>query len=354
MRQNFNNGFEVLSADLNGISQLIERNLFERTLWEIQGQPSSTVCYGSALRVNFVSATQVQVLPGRGVHYDPTQASPESTRRPFQLATAKTLTLAAADATNPRVDIVVARALLNPDTQVSRRYKDPTTTVVSLQTVTTRFDWQADVKVVTGTAAATPAQPAVPSGYALIATIAVPAVTGPISQTNITDQRTPALRGRFQVNFNGTAGAAPVQAEEFGDMVQLFELNQGQYLTAIVKVPANYVPGCRISLSVNAYSPSATNTWALQTVSTLIRQNVDALSSTTNQRTYTPAQVTNTIANQLRLLTFQITDGIGTINNVAVNPGDAIIVQLSRAAITSGTDDSLEVRVLSGATEGVY
>lgn len=75
------------------------------------------------------------------------------------------LTVAAADASNPRIDLVVAGV------------------------DATQSPYNPEVKVITGTAAASPSVPATPTGYLALAQIAVAAGATSISQSNITDMR---------------------------------------------------------------------------------------------------------------------------------------------------------------------
>jgi hypothetical protein len=81
---------------------------------------------------------------------------------------AKTVTLAAADATNPRIDLIVAQV---NDTVIG----DGTT--------------QAILTPVTGTASGSPSAPAVPTGAVVLAQIAVAANASSIVSGNITDKR---------------------------------------------------------------------------------------------------------------------------------------------------------------------
>lgn len=75
------------------------------------------------------------------------------------------LAIAAADPSNPRIDIVVA----------------------GINTTTTPYT--PEIKVITGTPAATPSAPATPSGYLLLAQVNVDAGATTIAQANIVDER---------------------------------------------------------------------------------------------------------------------------------------------------------------------
>jgi len=90
------------------------------------------------------------------------------------------LAIATADATNPRIDLVVAGV----DTTVTPN--NPT------------------IKVITGTPAATPAAPAIPAGYIGLAEVAVAANATTISTSNITDIRPYASMGSVEIDSSST------------------------------------------------------------------------------------------------------------------------------------------------------
>ena len=64
----------------------------------------------------------------------------------------------------------------------------------------------------------------------------------------------------------------------------------------------------------------------MQSLSTLVRSGVDAISTTTNQRTSTNAAVAN-IVDTPQIATLDITDSSGQINSVAVSANDLIKVR---------------------------
>ncbi len=80
---------------------------------------------------------------------------------------------------------------------------------------------------------------------------------------------------------------APSQAIEFNQSVWESADGEGQSLYTSLKVPTTYASGNPIKLKIEAYSPGTSNTWLLQTVTSLIRKGVDAAGSTSNQRTST-------------------------------------------------------------------
>ena len=144
-----------------------------------------------------------------------------------------------------------------------------------------------------------------------------------------------------------SAGATPLITEENFEVSYLFGSGLAQELYAAVKVPQSYSSGTQIFIYVSGYSPSSSNTILLQAQSTLIRSATDAFTPTTHQRTTTNAALTNTVANQLRQFTLDITSSTGEINSVAVRAGDVIKVRLYR-----GTDtDTADIRMIPNATD---
>lgn len=135
---------------------------------------------------------------------------------------------------------------------------------------------------------------------------------------------------------------APLPAVENKLQVYLFQQALAQKLYALVKVPSGYVTGSQIRMRLNFYSPGAANNVLIKTVSTLIRVGIDLVTSTANQRTSTNAAVTlsGVTTNIPQALVLDLTDASGQINAVAVSPGDLVIVQLTRDAADTSTDDA--------------
>lgn len=147
------------------------------------------------------------------------------------------------------------------------------------------------------------------------------------------------------------AGIAPIEADENGaDVWKYAPGNFAQSLALWVTVPSSYSAGAQIRVKVRTYSPSSSGTQLLKTVSTLVRTDTDAVTSTTNQYTSTNTALTNTVANQLRVHTIDITNSSGQINSVAVAAGHMIKIVLSRATDT----DTGDVRFIPSSTEVLF
>ena len=140
------------------------------------------------------------------------------------------------------------------------------------------------------------------------------------------------------------------EANENGAKTKQFGQGAGQKETLWLKVPQGYLAGRQIFLYLNAYSPSAADQWKLQTVSTLIRENNDAVTSVANQRTANSGDIVNAVADRDREVFFDLTSATGQINGFAVSPGDRIKVELTRI-VPGGTEDTADIRMVPASTE---
>lgn len=141
-----------------------------------------------------------------------------------------------------------------------------------------------------------------------------------------------------------------LEVDENAAKVKQFQQSAGQKETLWIKVPQGYLAGRQIFAYLNAYSPSSADQWKFQVVATLIRKNQDAVTSVANQRTINSGDITNTVANQDRQLSFDITSATGQINGFAVSAGDRIKLELTRIAPT-GTEDTADISMVPGSTE---
>lgn len=142
-------------------------------------------------------------------------------------------------------------------------------------------------------------------------------------------------------------GEAPIQDEEFLQDVYKFQSGLSQKLAVMIKVPEGFVAGRQISMIIGQYSPSSSNTQLLVANASLIRQNNDPIDTPAASRVSTNTALTNTVANQYRKATLDLTTVTGAIGGFAVQPGDLIFVELSRGSDT----DSADVRFIPSSTE---
>ena len=120
--------------------------------------------------------------------------------------------------------------------------------------------------------------------------------------------------------------------------VYTFSAGLAQELTTSIRIPSGYTAGGQVKLLIEWYSSDTSGNVLIQSQSTLIRAETDAVSSTTNQRTSTNSAVTmsGSNTNKPQKVSLDLTDTTGQVNSVSVNAGDMLKVRLYRDA--SGTD----------------
>jgi hypothetical protein len=153
--------------------------------------------------------------------------------------------------------------------------------------------------------------------------------------------------------WQNVSGFAPVETFEFDERALLFTQGQLQKIVMFVRVPAAYLTGSQINLKIGIYSPGTANNVKVQALTYLIRKNTDAVTSTATSNTSTNGDQALATSNQYFETTLDLTSTTGTINAVAVNPGDILKVILSRVA-TTGTEDANDLRVLPGTSEIIF
>lgn len=131
--------------------------------------------------VSSTSALGFEISTGWGMFWN-SASTPDDFEphryRPIVVDAVYAGTLATHDATNPRIDLVCLAPAWEEDVGESRNVKNPGTGVITSDSISARRKFSASVQVVTGTPAATPSAPAVPSGYVEIGRATVPASTG--------------------------------------------------------------------------------------------------------------------------------------------------------------------------------
>lgn len=155
------------------------------------------------------------------------------------------------------------------------------------------------------------------------------------------------------LRWNGEDGSSPIEGVENGEAVYFFEPSLTNKLTVWLKVPQSYPGGQQITMYHSLYSPAASNNFKMRTTSYLVRKNTDATTSTTNSHIDNTGDILNTVANQYRESSTDLTDASGQINGVAVSSGDLIRVVLDRIAAT-GTEDTEDARFVPSSTEVTF
>lgn len=131
-------------------------------------------------------------------------------------------------------------------------------------------------------------------------------------------------------------GNAPTLVFENEIEAYEYQPGLGQALYLAIRVPASYTAGNQIRLRILWTCASTANDALINAVSTLIRSENDAISSTTNQRTTTNAAITMAAgsANEPQKVILDLTDSSGEINAVAVSAGDLIKVKVQESSST--------------------
>lgn len=189
MRQNFTDGQEIVNADLNSIQSRMERQFYDRILFEMLGKTENGF-FGSGFTIQRVNTTEIRVNAGLGLQRDNSVTMNEPQVRPIYLPTNKSVGITPAHATLNRIDRVVVRSTRANLVTESRRVKAALTDAITNQQVVTVTDWSNDMRVITGEPNANPAAPAIPAGFISIATILITANVGINAQGDITDGRT--------------------------------------------------------------------------------------------------------------------------------------------------------------------
>lgn len=230
-----------------------------------------------------------------------TESSTQGVYYVFNDATVN-LAVAAADATDPRVDLVVA--------QVRDAFYSGASD-----------DWQ--LAVLTGTAAATPAEPAVPDNALVLARIDVAAGAGSVTNADITDRRTQAAyrraliptltqTGRVSPTFNFTPTALSTWEQPFPEVVEFEDLGLPVEVTTTGSITqaANSGTGQRRGNARLEISLDGGATWSegVATENDTMRNNGINLTShsPTHRASGTP---TGTI--QVRMMVLQDTAALG-------------------------------------------
>lgn len=154
-------------------------------------------------------------------------------------------------------------------------------------------------------------------------------------------------------NWQPVSGVAPVEAFEYDEKVWNFEKDGFQSLTLWIKVPTSYLVGRQVSFRGAFYSPGATNNWKMQATATLIRKNNDAIDSVAHQEVANSGDVLNAVAKRMREVEITASTALGTIDGLAINPGDIIKLELKRI-VPTGTEDVSDVRFIPSSTEVLF
>jgi len=124
-------------------------------------------------------------------------------------------------------------------------------------------------------------------------------------------------------------GGGPIEGEAGNLAFWEFEDEAAETLVCLLKVPEGYQAGQQIKLAITVESDEAGSAeLIMQSVTFLVRENTDSITSVTNSETdtaaYSPASVV------ARELVLDLTDASGDINSIAVTAGDLLRIELSK------------------------
>lgn len=187
-RNNLNEGQELVYSDLNKTTPRIEKHLFDRILYELM-QRKTDGFFSDSFKLIYSTATSAQIKSGVGFMENSGVDDWEAQKQPLYNAIDTAINFTAPNPTNPRLDIVVVKAILIDGDIESRKFKNESTGIVTNEDFVTSKDYSYDVQVVAGTPDGSPVAEEVPAGYILIATCLISATTGMSGQGAIIDER---------------------------------------------------------------------------------------------------------------------------------------------------------------------
>ena len=276
--------------DFNLISSTLEKELYDRFLYELLGQQENKF-FGSSFYVSYSSGIQVAIAAGLGIQTGSADDS-KPVKTPIYKAASTNHAVTAAHATLGRKDIVCIKSARATALTESRDFKDASDDSVSSQSMVVQTDWSYDISIVAGTPDASPVAPSTPSGYIRIALIDVPAVTGPTSQSSITDERDLFSTFPTQKTFNMTnnqSSAANVTGLLFDpNILQSVIINYDIY-----RQSATALTECReVGRLILVYSRSE-STWTIDRIADATRLNDTGVefSMSGNQLQYTTTNI---------------------------------------------------------------
>lgn len=205
-RVNINQFEKAGYQDQNNNDLALFRSLYDDTLYPLFQGNSGVLA--TSFVASYTGALTLSLAAGTGFFYDSSQTGYSPRYRMLLAASAIPVTLAAANGSNPRIDLIC----LTPNqtiTQQTRFVKTGGTGPIVSQLVDKDVVDSYTLTVVTGTPGVSPAVPATPAGAIVIAKALVHTSTGMASQADVTDLRTvlyPAIPLSAVAGENLTAG----------------------------------------------------------------------------------------------------------------------------------------------------
>lgn len=187
-RQKWNDGQEIIFQDLNKLQSRVYKTFFDHVIYELL-QRQTDGFFNTSLKVLFTGATAAQVSSGLGFMTVAGGASEEPIKQAVFRAALLGIVFTTPDSSDPRIDLVVAKAARVDGASELRKFKDDGTGQISNQNLFITEEDEAEIQVVAGVPAPGPVAPAVPAGFIELAACLINASTGMADQSDITDSR---------------------------------------------------------------------------------------------------------------------------------------------------------------------
>lgn len=187
MRRQIWTAFErIVTSDLNKISTEIYKDFQEGFIQELGA--SGNIFIANGFRCTRVNATTVSVAAGRGYGTVTVGDAEEPAFAAFVRDAAGNMTIATADPTNPRIDLIVVARSVSELTELRDIRTSPSDTITPTNLVKTRRE-SSQVSVIAGTPNVAPVAPAYNAATQIVlAEVLVTAVTG-VGVNGVTDKR---------------------------------------------------------------------------------------------------------------------------------------------------------------------
>jgi hypothetical protein len=141
--------------------------------------------------------------------------------------------------------------------------------------------------------------------------------------------------GGMSILWRNDSELAAIEETIYGIFCYGFSPGETQKVESVLKVPDSYTAGGQIRAKGKVFAKASGGNILLQTTATLVRNGVDILSSTTNQRVSTNSAQAIATGYLEYIVEFDLTSTIGEINSVAVGANDSIKIAISRSTDTS-------------------
>lgn len=129
---------------------------------------------------------------------------------------------------------------------------------------------------------------------------------------------------------------SPVKDQESGWEYYSFGPGLGQSLWVNLNVPSSYVAGSPIAVKIKWACASSSGNALINATATLIRAEIDAYTSSTNQRntTNTAVALSAGTADEFQKVSLDVSSTNGTVNSVSVSALDVLKIELKESSST--------------------